>query len=347
MAPTVITRTPLRVSLLGGGLDLNTCSSESLDLSQTKDQTRILGFSINKYINIISSEYPGFLRNHIRLLYSKVEEVNSYSEIIHPVFRKVLEAYKIRNRNFMVSSDIPSGCGLGSSSAFTVGLISNCNSILRKNIDNYRLAIEAIDIEQNVLNDNVGVQDQIITALGGLRTFSYSIGSNRLSSSFSNNHQTLANYLGNNCFLLFTGRLRSSSDNQFLSIKEKSCHNEKIKLQYLRESSMILNSALKYIERGDFSPSYFWESFLRPAWEYKREYLQNYSSNDELVAMSRLLDTIGIPFHRLCGSGGGGFFFVKARDEYEATCLQENFKKEFIVPVSIDTLGSQTTIVGA
>jgi len=102
---------------------------------------------------------------------------------------------------------------------------------------------------------------------------------------------------------------------------------------------------LKYIQDPDFNCNFFWESYLRPAWELKRGYLKNYSSNYELVRISDILDDIGLKFHRLCGSGGGGFIFIKARSKIEVKSLKQNFPREHLIPVSIDTLGSKTTVL--
>ena len=157
----IITRTPYRVSLFGGGSDL--------PLWYEKHGGKVVSFSIDKYSYLTLRELPPFFKHKYRISYSKVETANVIEEIQHPAvraaFRKIAADMSLELHHH---GDLPAQSGVGSSSAFAVGLI-NALSILRgNNKSKSELAQMAIDLEQIDLMENVGSQDQIACAVGGL-----------------------------------------------------------------------------------------------------------------------------------------------------------------------------------
>jgi D-glycero-alpha-D-manno-heptose-7-phosphate kinase len=161
----ILTRTPLRIGLLGGGTDIPDFYSSQKCL--------FFGGSINKYVYVISNKLSKFSQEKYRFTYRNTESVDEIEHFKHPVTREALKMYQqIDSINLATMSDIPGGTGLGSSSAFTVGLIKNLDSVVNIEKDPMDLAREAIFIERNVLRESGGVQDQIYSSVGGLRFYS-------------------------------------------------------------------------------------------------------------------------------------------------------------------------------
>ena len=159
MYPTLlITRTPLRVSFLGGGSDFPEFYEQY--------GGAVLSCAIAQHIYITC--HPLVESEDIMLKYSKLELVKNPENIQHPVLREILKKYRTTGIDISVSSDIPAGTGLGSSSAFTVGALHTIRSYLQISSSNYELASEACEIEIDKLKEPIGIQDQFATALGGL-----------------------------------------------------------------------------------------------------------------------------------------------------------------------------------
>lgn len=161
----IISRTPFRISFAGGGSDLPAYYHQS--------PGAVLSTSINKYMYIVI--HPFFYRNQIQLKYSKTELVNSIKEISHPIFREVLSTYELSGVDINSIADIPSGTGLGSSSAFTVGLLNAARAYLYIPSSGMQLAKMACEIEIEKLGGSIGKQDQYAVAFGGLNFITFNI----------------------------------------------------------------------------------------------------------------------------------------------------------------------------
>ena len=156
----IISRTPFRISLFGGGTDYPTWFREH--------GGAVLGLAIDKYCYITLRRLPPFFEHRSRIVYSQVELVNAVSEIRHPAVRAVLSDQSItEGLEIHHDADLPARSGLGSSSSFTVGLLNALYALESKMIAKRDLACEAIRIEQDVLKEQVGSQDQIWAAYGG------------------------------------------------------------------------------------------------------------------------------------------------------------------------------------
>ncbi|MEI6202351.1 MAG: hypothetical protein WCP68_10395, partial [Enhydrobacter sp.] len=157
----IITRTPLRVSFFGGGTDYPTWFREH--------GGAVLSTTIDKYLYLHVRYLPPFFDFKSRIVWSQIEQVQSSAEIKHPAIRGILEWMKINEGvEVLHHGDLPARTGLGSSSSFTVGLLHALHAMRGELISKRVLAEEAIYVEQTVLRENVGVQDQIAAAFGGL-----------------------------------------------------------------------------------------------------------------------------------------------------------------------------------
>ena len=157
----LISRTPYRLSFYGGGLDYPHWYK--------RHGARVLCAGLDKYCYLTVRKLPPFFAHKFRACYSKIELTNTVDEIKHPAIREVLKKYG-EGKNLEVThvGDLPAKSGIGSSSAFTIGLISSLSAMNGQFLGRTRLAMEAVDIEQNVMNEKVGFQDQCASSFGGL-----------------------------------------------------------------------------------------------------------------------------------------------------------------------------------
>ena len=191
----IITRSPLRVSLGGGGTDLPSYSREHGGF--------LIAGAIDKYvyINIHSRFVDGFL-----LKYSQMEEAATIEDIRHPIIREALRLLDIRPRNLEITSmaDIPAGTGLGSSGSFTTALLKGLHAYKKNLIHPHQLAEQACHIEIDILKEPVGRQDQYIASYGGLTCFEFAKDGAVVASPMAISEETLFN-LEDNLLLFFTG----------------------------------------------------------------------------------------------------------------------------------------------
>lgn len=166
----IISRTPFRIFFFGGGTDYPVWYNEY-------DGGRVLATSINKYCYITLRYLPPFFDHKYRIVYSKPEIVKNISEIQHSSVRETL---RFMNWGYGVEmdhdGDLPARTGLGSSSAFTVGLLNALSALKGKMVTKRQLALEAIHIEQDKIKENVGSQDQTIAAFGGFNRIEFVVG---------------------------------------------------------------------------------------------------------------------------------------------------------------------------
>src|SRR5499425_650567 len=197
----IITRSPLRVSLAGGGTDLPSYSSEHGGF--------LIAGAIDRYvyINIHSRFVDGFL-----LKYSSMEEAASIDEIRHPIIREALRLLDVRARNLEITSmaDIPAGTGLGSSGSFGTALLKALHTYKKNVVHPHQLAEQACHIELDILKEPIGKQDQFIAAYGGVTCFEFRMDGSVAASPLAISEETLFN-LEDNLLLFFTGYSRSAS----------------------------------------------------------------------------------------------------------------------------------------
>jgi D-glycero-alpha-D-manno-heptose-7-phosphate kinase len=286
----ITTQTPFRISFFGGGSDLSSFYSRYPGAT--------LSVAINK--SMYMTTHPYFEPTSIHLKYSKTELVTSADQIEHPILRAVLTKYATKGGIEVASiADIPGGTGLGSSSAFTVGLIQNLNARLQRFLPAGRLAEEACHIEIDVLKEPIGKQDQYASAFGGLNHFVFhSDGRTTVERIFvaADTIQRLEASL----FLFYLGGSRSASS----ILKEQTSNLDQTKV-FETQKAMVgqVDVGVKLLQDGDLDG---FGRLLHEAWLLKRTLASKISSDVIDTYYQRGLDA-GALGGKLAGAGGGGF----------------------------------------
>ncbi|MEQ1812641.1 MAG: kinase [Terricaulis sp.] len=254
----IITRTPFRVSLLGGGTDYPTWYREH--------GGAVIGFSIDKYCYICVRRLPPFFTHKHRIVYSQIELVRGIDEINHPAVRAVMNEWprKLAGLEVQHMGDLPARSGLGSSSSFTVGLINALHALEGNRISAKALGDEAIRIEQDVLKESVGSQDQIWAANGGLARVDF-MPSGEIRYQPLVMDRGRIRQLNDSLMLYFTGVSRFSSEaaaQKIANMKEKERQLQTM-LSMVDECADILQSRNRNID--DLG------RMLHEAWMLKRE----------------------------------------------------------------------------
>ena len=295
----IITRSPLRITLGGGGTDLPSYYK--------KYGGFLISAAINKYI------YTSILEPYaegIYLKYSKREKVNSIDRVSHPIIREVLKKFKHNSKRIEITTlaEIPAGTGLGSSGSFTTSLLKCMYLFNKKNISKHQLAELACDIEINKLKEPVGKQDQYIASYGGLKVFKIDKKGKVNVSSLKINKKTKSK-LQNNLLLFFTGYTRSSS----LILKKQDTETKNKKLQILNNLKEIKNIGIlskKLIENNDL---YQFGKLLDHHWKIKKERTHSMSNKKIDYIYNDALNH-GALGGKLVGAGGGGFLMFYAKN---------------------------------
>jgi D-glycero-alpha-D-manno-heptose-7-phosphate kinase len=324
----IISRTPFRISLFGGGTDYPSWFREH--------GGAVVGAAIDKYCYITLRRLPPFFQHKSRIVYSQVELVNGVDEIKHPAVRGILADLGVTDGlEIHHDADLPARSGLGSSSSFTVGLIHALHALNSKMISKRDLACEAIRIEQDVLKENVGCQDQLWAAYGGLNRIDFNPDG-----TFGVAPIILPpgrrDEIGGSIMLFFTGFSRFASD--FAEQQLRNMGNRQSQLQTIRQMvdsaiDILLNPKAPIREIG---------KLLHDSWRLKRELADNVSNSeiDEIYEAGRDAGAIG---GKLLGAGGGGFmiFFVEP-DKRER--VRERLKDLIHVNVGFDNDGSKIVL---
>jgi len=323
-----ICKTPLRVSFFGGGTDYPEYLEEY--------KGGVLGTTIDQYVYIFALPMPSVAEKPFKLCYRLAEEVNHPTEFQHPVVREVLVDMDWKEPlNIATMSDLPGGSGLGSSSVFTVGLLNVLYHLKNQQITRYDLAQAAIRVEQILLKENVGCQDQIHAAFGGLNMYHFS--KNCINIQPVRIHTNVREYLNDHMVLVYTGITRHATkilDEQIKATKERRLVKELSHLLKLAEEGM------QVLEGSD--PQIVVETLgkmLTDAWLTKRALTSSLTNSfiDEVYTKGMELGAYG---GKLCGAGGGGFFFfLTPPKSIERFC--EVFGRNSVVKISMVDHGSQ------
>jgi D-glycero-alpha-D-manno-heptose-7-phosphate kinase len=294
----IITRTPLRITLGGGGTDLPSFYERYGGI--------VLSAAINRYIFVALNST--FTEDYF-LKYASLERVDDPEEIEHPILREVLLAHRIGPGLEIVSvADIPAGTGLGSSGTFTVGLLKAVYSFKREHSTAGALAEEACQIEIERLNRPVGKQDQYIAAFGGLTCFEIDKDGRVKASPLAISNETLHD-LEEHLLLFFTGYSRQAED-VLEDQRTRSTAGEQTMLDEMlavRESGQLTKDAL---ERGDTA---MFADLMHEHWERKRSRSAG-MSNDRINTWYELGRRNGARGGKLVGAGGGGFLLFYAEE---------------------------------
>ncbi|MBI5145307.1 MAG: kinase [Candidatus Omnitrophica bacterium] len=323
----IMSRTPFRISFFGGGTDYPSWYKENGGV--------VLSTTIDKYCYISCRRLPPFFEYKHRIVYSKSEHANEVNEIIHPAVREVFRFLNIsEGLEIHHDGDLPARSGLGSSSAFTVGLLHALYALRGQMVTKQRLAQEAIYIEQEMIKENVGSQDQISAAFGGFRKINFNIDN-----SFEVTPVILAKErlreLQAHSMLFFTGFSRIASD----IAKEQINRIPKMQKELSAMSSMV-NQAVSILD-SDTDIGQFGK-LLHDAWRLKRSFSVMVSNNhiNEIYDVALGAGALG---GKILGAGGGGFMLIHARPEDQPR-IKERLKKLLMVPFQFEETGSQIVI---
>lgn len=319
-------KTPLRVSLFGGGTDNPNFFKEA--------KGSVTGFTINQFIWIFASEIKVNQGFKFRLGYKTNEDVLSPEDIKHPLFREILRNHPNQpSCHITTMSTLPSGAGLGSSSSFTVGLLALLGE---GKIEQSKssLANEAIRYERDILGESGGWQDQLHAAFGGINTFEFDNEGWRRKP--MDMQQSNLQILSDSLYIVYTGMLRSASN------VEKSKLGTKDNDNLLHETYDLALEGEKALCQNTLSLSEIGK-LLNTGWELKRGLAQSVSSSHIDEVYKQILST-GAYGAKLCGAGGGGFFLVLAEPD-SAERLSAVIGKDKIMKVDIFYRGTEVGIL--
>jgi D-glycero-alpha-D-manno-heptose-7-phosphate kinase len=324
----IISRTPFRVSFFGGGTDYPDWYREH--------GGAVLSTAIDKYCYISVRELPPFFEHRFRLVYSIVENVKEVGEIVHPAARGVLETLGVtRGLEIHHDGDLPARSGVGSSSAFTVGLICAIYALEGRYASKEALANEAIHIEQCVLREPVGVQDQISAAFGGFNHITF-----RADGVYQVRPMILPperlGALQDHLMLFFTGISRTAAE--IAQTQIDNLKNRAAELHALREmvdrAIAILSSASA--DMADFG------RLLGEGWTLKRR-LSERVTNSTVDGLYEAAVRAGAIGGKLLGAGGGGFLLLFVRPEQQPR-VREALRNLIQVPFKFDMSGSRVVL---
>ena len=311
----IIARSPLRVSLGGGGTDLASYYSKNIGF--------VISAAINKYVYVTITQ-P--FRPGIYLKYSSIEKTNDIKKVKHPIIREVLKEEKLTGKSLELTTlaDIPSGTGLGSSGSFTTALIKGIYFDQKKIISGKKLAEKACKIEIEKLNEPSGKQDQYISSFGGVNCFKFEKSGNVQVNPLKISEKNL-DKLENNLLLFYTGFTRRSKK---ILIKKKN--NSKTKnsemIKKLDKIKKIGLETKKFLEKGDFDS---FANIMNQHWIEKKQ-RSGLMSNDKIDLLYNQGLKNGAIGGKLVGAGGGGFLMFYANDKEK---LKNYFNKQNIEEV--------------
>ncbi len=320
----IISRTPLRISFFGGGTDYPAWYREH--------KGAVLSTSIDKYCYISCRLLSPFFNYNYCIVYTKREEVQQISEIEHPSVRESLKFLKERRGvHIHHDADLPARTGLGSSSTFTVGLLNVLYALQGKIVSKRQLAMDAIHVEQDLIKEHVGAQDQTITAFGGFNKIEFkgesievipiTLGDDKL------------DFFQKHIMMYFTGFSRFASEiakHQIQAIPKKKTE---LKVMY-----GMVEAAVGILNKNSRSFDAFGK-LLHESWKLKRSLTEKISNPhiDDIYATARKAGALG---GKLLGAGGGGFMIFFVRPENQAM-VKKRLKKLLYVPLRFENLGSQ------
>jgi len=324
----IISRTPFRVSLFGGGSDYPKW--------YRRHGGAVFGFAINKYCYISVRPLPPFFDHRHRLVYSKVENVTEIDEIQHPAVRGVLKDQGIDvGLEIHHDGDLPARSGLGSSSSFTVGLLNALSALKGSMVGKKWLAEQATRIEQDVIKEHVGSQDQVWAAFGGLNRIEF-----LKSGGFDVQPVILAEErrgeLLSHLQLYFTGLSRYAPE-----IAKKKIDNLDKRRDQITAMVGFVDEALDVL-RDDGRPIHEIGTLLHESWMLKRE-LTDEVTTSEVDGIYEAARDAGAVGGKLLGAGGGGFMLLFVEPD-KRDRVAERFKDLVRVDFGIDDVGSKIVV---
>ncbi|MCX7092892.1 MAG: hypothetical protein NTY50_05510 [Methylobacter sp.] len=324
----IITRTPFRISFFGGGTDYPGWFREH--------GGAVLATTIDKYCYITCRRLPPFFEHKHRIVYSHIENVQHIDDIEHPAVRAVLNWANIaEGLEIHHDGDLPARSGLGSSSSFTVGLIHALQGLRGQMANKENLARDAIHIEQNLIGENVGSQDQVSAAFGGFNRIEfYRNDSFDVAPIILPTHRL--DELQSHLMLFFTGFSRIASE-----VAKSKIDNLKNRENELKRMAEMVDEAISILQ----SPVQSLDDFgrlLDASWQYKRS-LSERVSTAEIDAIYDTAMSAGAIGGKILGAGGGGFMLIFAKPDRQSA-IRDRLKDLVHVPFNFESSGSRVVL---
>lgn len=316
------TRTPFRMSFLGGGTDFPAYFNEYGGC--------VLSATFNKYSYVTVRELPALFDYRNQFTYSKIERFNSPDELEHPLVREALKYIGTDRIQIAYDADLPARSGIGSSSSFAVGLLNELHLLKGEKLSKMALAKEAIYLERVLCNEAGGVQDQLAVAFGGLNKITFDAdGYKILPVDISHKNKKQFN---NNLLLVFTGFSHFSGE---VAVVQQN--NIPHKISELNEMKSLVAEGEKILVSGNSLDDF--GRLLDYTWKLKRTLSDRISTNeiDELYDSAKKAGALG---GKILGAGSGGFMLLYVPEE-----KRENVKKIFepsrIIPFEFEDEGTK------
>ncbi len=323
----IISRTPFRISFAGGGSDLPSFYRRSTGA--------VLSTSIDKYMYI--AIHPFFNKDKIQLKYNKTELVDNVNSIAHPIFKAVLKEYSLNGVDLNSIADIPAGTGLGSSSAFTVGLLNAVRAYLGKATSGFKLGTLACDIELNKVGSPIGKQDQFAAACGGLNFITFygdeTVNVEKIIMSPEKRAE-----LERNLFMFYIGGEHSASD---LLRRQQKAISDEAKFNTQKEMVRLAYELKESLEKNDIDG---FGSILHEGWQMKKSLTQGITS-EAIDALYNKGIEAGALGGKLLGAGGAGFMLFYCPENKHGEFM-ERMKNESELKFSFDNYGSKIIYIG-
>ncbi|MDD5476692.1 MAG: kinase [Candidatus Omnitrophica bacterium] len=320
----IITRTPFRISFFGGGTDYPDYYK--------KYGGSCLNATINRYCYIACRYLPPFFDHKFVVRYSKKELAQTIDQIIHPSARECLKFMGIdKGVEIIHTSDLPAMSGIGSSSAFTVGLLNALYSLKGQMQTKRKLAFDAIHVEQELIRENVGSQDQLAVAFGGFNKIEFS-GENEIFVQPVTIGKEKMEYFQNHFLFYFTGFSRFASE-----IAEEQIKRIPENLKELDAMKEMVNTAISILN-GSLNSINDFGKLLDDSWILKKQLGKLISNNniDQIYEAARSAGALG---GKICGAGAGGFMVLFVPPENQPK-VKEILKKLILVPFQFENIGS-------
>jgi D-glycero-alpha-D-manno-heptose-7-phosphate kinase len=325
----IVTKTPLRVSFLGGGSDFPAFFRDNIGYT--------LGTAVNLFVYTTALQHSALADSKFKLTYSLNESVDSYVNFRHPLVRETLKNLKWENSGLHISTmaDVPARTGLGSSSSFAVGLIKAISTLQGHSYGEDDLASKAILIERQILNEPGGWQDQIYTSMGGLRLVEYQFDDWRASPIVAN--QSFQALLNDSMMLVNVGGARHSAISANVT---QEAALSKGKKRYFEELARLAKSTSDLLSsnQSDLNKLNALSEAINIAWEYK--------SKISDVSSLEIQETInwgkqhGAMAAKLCGAGGSGFILFLLDSSLRGN-FENHFSKKRVQNIGIAQKGSE------
>ena len=324
----IITRTPFRVSFAGGGSDLPSF--------YRKHEGCVLSTSINKYMYI--SIHPTFDRKITSIKYSKAENVDDVRQIQHPIARQLLLDYKVSGVEINSFADVPSGTGLSTSSAYTVGLINLLKAYTGKYACQSKMAEEACRVEINKLGEPIGKQDQYGTAIGGLKFIRF-LSDDTVDVEPVIMRPKTRQKLDKNLLLFYTGLTHSAG--QILKEQSQNMVSDGDKFENMVKMTKLTREMYRALLQDDLDR---FGEILHENWILKRG-MSNGITNPLVDKYYDIAMDAGAKGGKLLGAGGGGFLLF-----YCDKCNQDRLRSALSdlveLPFSMENGGTKVIYVG-